>query len=241
MSSLPHLSYLSCIRIWDDWDGSRSHIDRSCYLRSTPAIGKCPLSVRLSVRLLKLRTGIRKVLCNHNLCFTQWTSTLSLCSRTSFSLSVTHDAQSSLNHTRKYKGGISSLNRSRIVHLFVRLHDAWFKLFGNSTVYLGRLWVIISARIVSERPRLGEVWPSLSPISLYYSWNCEIQLADDPIVDYCRMQEQARTRTTNVWRDIGDTPFDRSNISKANTHVSINILIHYNLLSCPSWTGVFSK
>jgi hypothetical protein len=31
-----------------------------------------------------------------------------------------------------------------------------------------------------ERPRLGEVWPSISPISLCYSWNCEIQLADDP-------------------------------------------------------------
>jgi hypothetical protein len=34
---------------------------------------------------------------------------LSLCSRTSFSLSVTHDAQSSMNHTRKYKGSICSL------------------------------------------------------------------------------------------------------------------------------------
>ena len=84
-------------------------------------------------------------------------------SRTSFSLSVTHDAQSSMNHTRKCKGSIYAV--CRIVRSFVRSFVArsfvrsdhvstdFMKLNGQP----GKARETISAPIAGEHPRLEEV------------------------------------------------------------------------------------
>ena len=130
-----------------------------------------------------------------------------------------------MNHTSKYDESISSLIVvvSFVRSFFVHSFTCFQSIIENPTVCLGRherqylLPLLVSVR------DLEEVWPRPSPMCFYHSRNCEIRLAHDP---HRRPLSDAETRTTTDFRrEVGDTPFHRSNISEANTYVSIYILI----------------
>ena len=128
-----------------------------------------------------------------------------------------------MNYTRKYRESISSSNSSRFVRSFVELKVFYQLRKLNGQPGKARDNICFHCW---KRPRLGEVCPVPSPICLWYSWYCEVQLADD---SHRRpLSDAGKRTTTDVWRDVGDTPVHRSNISEANKHISILILIYYN-------------